>query len=142
MVFNTANVSYAQLAGEYSFCHFSGSLGWHFEIFHVPVVFLSVSLADEISDLTHQGRLEYDSIIGTGSLDLDRFNDRGGKIITWHGLADPIIPPQGTMFYYQKVLARDPSAADFYRQFYSPGVGHCSGGTGVLPINALDQLRA
>lgn len=63
-------------------------------------------------------------------------------MITWHGLADPIIPPQGTMFYYQKVLALDPSAADFYRQFYSPGVGHCNGGTGVLPTSALDQLRA
>jgi feruloyl esterase len=46
------------------------------------------------------------------------------------------------MFYYQKVLARDPSAADFYRQFYSPGVGHCSGGTGVLPTNALYHSRA
>lgn len=96
----------------------------------------------KFSDLTHQGRLEYESIIGTGNPDLDRFSHRGGKIITWHGLADPIIPPQGTMFYYQKVLALDPSAADFYRQFYSPGVGHCSGGTGVIPTNALDQLRA
>lgn len=51
---------------------------------------------DAISDFTHQSQLEYDSIIGTGSPDLDRFNRRGGKIITWHGLADPIIPPQGT----------------------------------------------
>jgi hypothetical protein len=53
----------------------------------------AVSRADETSDLTHQSRLEYDSIIGTGSPDLDRFNGRGGKIITWHGHADPIIPP-------------------------------------------------
>lgn len=97
---------------------------------------------DGLLEITHQGRLQFDSIIGTGSPDLDRFNSRGGKIITWHGLADPIIPPQGTMFYYQKVLALDPSAADFYRQFYSPGVGHCSGGTGVIPTKALDQLRA
>ncbi|KAK7734801.1 hypothetical protein SLS63_004221 [Diaporthe eres] len=114
VAFNTANVSYEEFAAR----------------------------ADEMSDITHQGRLEYESIIGTGNPDLGRFNRRGGKMITWHGLADPIIPPQGSMFYYQKVLALDPSAADFYRQFYSPGVGHCNGGTGVLPTNALGQLRA
>jgi len=46
------------------------------------------------------------------------------------------------MLYYQKVLAIDPSAHDFYRQFYSPGIGHCGGGTGVVPINPIGQLRA
>ena len=51
-------------------------------------------------------------------------------MITWQGLADSIINPQGTMLYYQKVAALDPEVQDFYTQFYSPGVGHCGGGTG------------
>jgi len=46
------------------------------------------------------------------------------------------------MLYYQKVRALDPKVADFYRQFFSPGVGHCKGGTGVQPTYALGQLRA
>lgn len=50
--------------------------------------------------------------------------------------------PQGTQLYYQKVLALDPFTQDFYRQFFSPGVGHCGGGLGVVPVNALGQLRA
>lgn len=79
------------------------------------------------------------------SPDLAPFKRRGGKIITWHGLSDELIPPQGSMLYYQKVLALDPQAGDFYRQFYSPGVAHCGldqGGTGVVPLEALAQLRA
>ena len=39
------------------------------------------------------------------------------------------------------MLALDPNAHDFYRQFYSPGVGHCGGGTGVIPIDPIGQLR-
>lgn len=50
--------------------------------------------------------------------------------------------PQGTQLYYRKILALDPTAHTFYRQFFSPGVGHCGGGTGVLPLDALGALRA
>lgn len=96
----------------------------------------------EFADIFLQGHLQYDSLIGTASPNLLPFKKRGGKIITWQGLADGTINPQGTMFYYQKVLALDADAAGFYRQFYSPGVGHCGGGTGVEPIAQLEQLRA
>lgn len=89
-----------------------------------------------------QGHLEYDSVMGSASPDLRAYKQAGGKIINWQGLADNYINPQGNMLYYQKVLAIDPSAADFYRQFYSPGVGHCGNGTGVMPTNAINQLRA
>lgn len=94
------------------------------------------------ADVFLQGHLQYDSILGSASPDLAPFKRRGGKIITWQGLADGTINPQGTMFYYQKILALDPDVAEFYRQFYSPGVGHCGGGTGVIPLDAISQLRA
>ncbi|KAF3766978.1 tannase and feruloyl esterase [Cryphonectria parasitica EP155] len=96
----------------------------------------------EFADIFLQGHLQYDSIMGSASPDLAPFKRHGGKIITWQGLADGTINPQGTMFYYQKILAIDPSAANFYRQFYSPGVGHCGSGTGVIPTDAIGQLRA
>jgi len=63
-------------------------------------------------------------------------------MITWQGLADGTIPPQGTQLYYKKVLALDPSTQNFYRQFYSPGVGHCGSGTGLTPVDPIGQLRA
>ncbi|KAK5135893.1 hypothetical protein LTR08_004543 [Meristemomyces frigidus] len=95
----------------------------------------------EFTDLFLQGHLQYDSIIGDASTDLRPFKRHGGKMITWQGLADNLINPQGTQFYYRKVLALDPQAHDFYRQFYSPGVGHCGGGTGVIPTDPIGQLR-
>ncbi|KYG40161.1 hypothetical protein M433DRAFT_537347 [Acidomyces richmondensis BFW] len=46
------------------------------------------------------------------------------------------------MINHQKVLAIDPSVHDFYCQFYSLGIGHCGGGTGVVPMSPIGQLRA
>lgn len=80
--------------------------------------------------------------MGSYSPDLRAYKRRGGKIITWQGLADYAVFPQGTMLYYNKILALDPGAHSFYRQFYSPGVGHCGGGTGVQPLDAIGALRA
>ncbi|KAF2492857.1 tannase and feruloyl esterase [Lophium mytilinum] len=89
-----------------------------------------------------ESHLEWDSTFGTYSPNLRAFKRAGGKLLTWQGLADNLINPQGTMLYYEKVLALDPTAHTFYRQFYSPGVGHCGGGTGVTPLNAIGALRA
>lgn len=97
---------------------------------------------DSYSDLFLQAHLEYDSIIGTASPDLRRFKQRGGKLITWQGLADELVPPQQTILYYQGVHTLDHDLHDFYRLFFSPGVGHCTGGIGVTPDNQLAQLQA
>ncbi|THY31333.1 tannase and feruloyl esterase [Aureobasidium pullulans] len=82
---------------------------------------------------------EYDSIIGTNWPDLSEFRDAGGKMISWHGLADDRIPPNGTSHYYDRVLAETSNVSDFYRYFEAPGVGHCAGGAGAVP-NALADL--
>jgi len=97
---------------------------------------------EQFAQLFSHGHQDYDSTMGSASPDLSAFRARGGKMITWQGLADNYIMPQGNMYYYAKVAALDPFVADFYRQFYSPGVGHCGGGTGVMPLDALGQLRA
>lgn len=99
-------------------------------------------LTDHRLDFFLQGHLQYDSIIGDASPDLRPFKEHGGKMITWQGLADQLIMPQGTQLYYDKIQNLDRSVHDFYRQFYSPGVGHCGGGIGVTPTHQLEQLRA
>jgi len=82
----------------------------------------------------------YDSIIGTKDADLSLFKRNGGKIITWHGVADPLIFINGSVNYYERIGAIDAHVTDFYRFFSAPGVGHCSGGNGAAPSRALDQL--
>lgn len=88
----------------------------------------------------HRSRNEFGSIMDTSDPDLSEFKAAGGKMITWHGLADQLIFPNGTANYYERVQALDAEVRDFYRYFEAPGVGHCHGGVGALPSHALDSL--
>jgi feruloyl esterase len=60
--------------------------------------------------------------------DLSGFRERGGKLLLFHGWADPIVTPQRTLEYYDAVRARmggNESTAEFARLFMLPGVDHC-----------------
>jgi len=61
---------------------------------------------------------------------LDPFKGHGGKLILWHGWADPALTPLGSIRYADQVFARDRNAGDYFRTFLLPGVLHCSGGVG------------
>lgn len=66
----------------------------------------------------------YDAV----SPDLSGFRGRGGKLLLFHGWADPIVTPQRTIDYYEAVRARmggAESTAQFARLFMLPGVDHC-----------------
>ncbi|MGC5166220.1 tannase/feruloyl esterase family alpha/beta hydrolase [Luteimicrobium sp. DT211] len=82
----------------------------------------------------------FHDVIGTDDPDLRAFARSGGKLITWHGQADQLVPTLGTVNYKQRVDrllgARDVDS--FYRVFLLPGVDHCADGTD--PTNALDSL--
>ncbi|RYP41883.1 hypothetical protein DL767_000712 [Monosporascus sp. MG133] len=102
----------------------------------------------DATNLTKAGFLEflerserdYSAAMSAADPDLSKFRAAGGKMITWHGLADEAIPPNGTIAYYQQVLERDPYADEFFRFFEAPGVGHCTGGVGAAPEGAFSQL--
>jgi hypothetical protein len=86
---------------------------------------------------------EYSLVIGTDNPDLAAFHDHGGKAILWHGWADQLITPQGTIDYYKRVqqqMGGPKKTSEFARLFLAPGVGHCAGGTGPAPYGQLDAL--
>lgn len=95
---------------------------------------------DQYSSLFRASINQFDSIIGTRDPDLTGFKDFGGKMITWHGLADQLIFPNNTVDYYGRVETLDSNVRDYYRFFEAPGVRHCIGGKGAFPGNALSQL--
>lgn len=88
----------------------------------------------------HSSIVDYTSMVGNSDPNLSAFKGAGGKIITWHGLADDAIPPNGTVSYYERVLKGDPNAHEFHRFFEAPGVAHCYGGLGPVPNGAMSQL--
>jgi len=73
---------------------------------------------------------------------LKPFIDRGGKLIQYHGWADPQISPGNSVAYYQQVVAALGGASKVdgsYRLFLAPGMGHCGGGEGP---NTFDMVAA
>jgi feruloyl esterase len=67
--------------------------------------------------------------------DLSAFKNKGGKLLTYHGQADPIISSTISPLYYDYVsrTMNLPSSEldDFYRFFRVGGMGHCGGGVGA-----------
>jgi hypothetical protein len=89
------------------------------------------------------------SIVTAIDPDLRDFKKRGGKMIQYHGLADPLVTPKLSIEYFNSVVdfnsrsqsnGRDEDddhgndglahTQDFYRLFLVPGMGHCGGGQG------------
>ncbi|OAA59895.1 Tannase/feruloyl esterase [Niveomyces insectorum RCEF 264] len=91
-----------------------------------------------------QSQTLFDSIIGTDDPNLQRFQNAGGKLLSWHGLADQLVFPNGTFDYTQRVIDLMDQAAvdDFFRVFSAPGVQHCGGGAGAVPLDPLAALVA
>jgi len=86
---------------------------------------------------------EFSAVIATDNPDLAAFRDHGGKLILWHGLADPLIYPEGTIDYYERVERQTGGAentAKFARLFLAPGVSHCGGGPAPDQQNAFDGV--
>ena len=95
------------------------------------------------TDIVAQSQDRFDIIIGTDNPNLQGFRARGGKILTWHGLADQLIQPNGTFDYVQRVHDLMGGAREvdtFYRAFAAPGIQHCAGGPGATPVDALAAL--
>jgi feruloyl esterase len=77
------------------------------------------------------------STLNANSPDLSSFARRGGKLLTYTGLADPAVPFAEVINYYDRMVASVGSAtatADFARLFLVPGMGHCFGGPGVTDM--------
>ncbi|MEV4078431.1 tannase/feruloyl esterase family alpha/beta hydrolase [Nonomuraea fuscirosea] len=75
-----------------------------------------------------QSQAEYGEVIGTDDPDLSAFRKAGGKLLTWHGQADQLIPTQGTVDYRKRVereMGGSNRVDDFYRLFLAPGTAHC-----------------
>ncbi|MEU7019026.1 DUF6351 family protein [Streptomyces sp. NPDC046203] len=94
-----------------------------------PAFDVSTITYAQFTALFRQSQAEYGKVIGTDDPDLSAFRKSGGKLLTWHGQQDQLIPTQGTVDYRRQVERRMGGAErvdDFYRVFLAPGAAHCA----------------
>jgi feruloyl esterase len=81
---------------------------------------------------------------GTAAMDPDlgRFIARGGKLVTYHGTTDGLIPFGNSVNYFDSVVAKLGTARvkDSVRFYAVPGMDHCSGGEGAFDVDWLGAL--
>ena len=75
--------------------------------------------------------------------DLSAFVGHGGKLITYHGTTDGLIPFGNSVSYYERVVRKlGEQKADASVRFYLiPGMDHCAGGEGAFAIDWLTALE-
>jgi feruloyl esterase len=97
------------------------------------------------------------AVLNANSTDLDEFREHGGKLLMYHGWADPLIPSQSSINYFNALVANDSDGfqqasfvagsssrlqrtQNYARLFMVPGMYHCSGGPGPNAFDALTPL--
>ena len=73
--------------------------------------------------------------------DMSRVKARGGKILVYHGVSDPIFSVNDTEAWYNGVqTANGGDASDFARFFRVPGMDHCRDGAATDQFDAITPL--
>jgi hypothetical protein len=77
------------------------------------------------------------------AVDLSRFTARGGKIIIYHGAADPVFSLNDTIRWVKAVDEHEHGRADRFLRLYAvPGMNHGGGGPAADQFAAFDALVA
>ncbi|KAL4106257.1 hypothetical protein PRIC1_004309 [Phytophthora ramorum] len=76
------------------------------------------------------------------SSDLSKFHKAGGKLILWHGWADPHISPRTTIAYHEALQSHMGKNVlnEFERLYLLPGVYHCGNGEGPSAIDLVTPM--
>lgn len=95
---------------------------------------LDFNFDTDVDKLAEQGKL-----FNALNPDLRAFKAFGGKMIMWHGMADPLVLPDQSPAYYRAVemeMGGYDAVQTFFRLFMAPGLGHCW----EAPASAPDQM--
>jgi feruloyl esterase len=88
---------------------------------------------------------EMEALYSANHPDLRAFEARGGKLLVYHGWADPIVTPLGSVDYYEiteRAMGGRERTQAFFRLFMVPGMKHCFAGTGPFAIDYIAALEA
>lgn len=103
----------------------------------------SFTLADfKFDRASFEATTKLHSLYDATDPDLTPFEAKGGKLILWHGWADPHISPLNTVAYYEAMqrIMGAAVASRFARLYLFPGGYHCGGGEGPMDFDVLTPL--
>jgi pimeloyl-ACP methyl ester carboxylesterase len=97
-------------------------------------------------DFDREGRAAIDKLaplLNATDPDMGRFAARGGKLIMFHGWADPAVPPLHTVRYFESIGVKMGAAQrkQFVRLFMVPGMQHCLGGPGPSSFGGIAAAK-
>ncbi|NMM63956.1 tannase/feruloyl esterase family alpha/beta hydrolase [Clostridium sp. P21] len=84
------------------------------------------------------------SFINNVSTYLEPFRKLGGKLILYHGMADPVFSAYDTINYYDKLIETNGGLKEtqkFARLFLIPGMNHVEGGPATDQFDALTAIQ-
>ncbi len=101
--------------------------GWDYHTINVP------------GDVERAVKAENGLLYG-GDPDISRFFTRGGKLLMYHGWADPLVSPDTSVMMFERInRAVGSAAANSLALFMVPGMAHCQGGPGT---DVFDKVEA
>ena len=109
-----------------------------------PVGVANATLLEQDVDAEYQAAIAQGAALGDSSwLNLSTFSAQGGKLMFYHGNADPWFSALDTLRYYEDMAAVNgglETVSTWSRAFLVPGMGHCQGGDDTL--DRFDMLSA
>jgi feruloyl esterase len=85
---------------------------------------------------------ETGAINDAASTFLTTFAQRGGRLLLYHGVSDPVFSLKDSIAWYEGVRRVAPDAGDFARLFAIPGMCHCAGGPATFQFDSLGVIQA
>jgi len=96
----------------------------------------TINVPDDVERAVKVGR----GLLYGGDPDVSRFFKRGGKLLMYHGWADPLVSPDTSVIMFKRINDTvGSSAANSLALFMVPGMGHCQGGPGT---DVFDKVAA
>ncbi len=82
-------------------------------------------------------------VINSSSTNLKPFFDRGGKLLMYHGWADPQVPALNSVEYFDAVVngAGKQRVGKSIQLYMIPGMGHCAGGPGTDTFGKMAAIE-
>ena len=84
------------------------------------------------------------NLINADSTDLRAFRERGGKMILYTGMSDPVFSANDLIAYYHRLANANggtSSTLHFVRLFRIPGMNHCAGGPALDDFDDLTAIQ-